>query len=244
MRHNLLPPFVLQQVGMVVNDTPKIHVAEPTIDDHSIMFPETRFRIPLSLYGVFSYFSTSKPTVTMMQESEEVYLLTPANFNPHDDAYAANEESMMDWEGNMIEKQHRTQIILSEIEEDDNMKVSSVVSSIESRTIDFVLDNSDVSEEKVLPKYNPIPRAADKILSVLASVLPIYDDATLYERLSARSEVGKFKASIGSTDAPSTEYLVEDDDTIATDPSTDASDDDESDDDDDEHAWLLDKIYT
>jgi hypothetical protein len=87
-------------------------------------------------------------------------------------------------------------------------------------------------------------RTADEISSVLASVSPIFDDATLYERLSARSEVGKFKASIGSTDAPSTEYLVEDDDTVATDPSTDVSDDDESDDDDDEHARLLDEIYT
>ncbi len=243
MRHNLLPPFILRQVGMVLNDTPKIHVAEPTVEDHSIMFPETGFRIPLLLYGVFSYFSTSKPTVTMMQDSEEVYLLTPTNFNPHDDAYAANEESMLDWEGNMIERQHRTQIILSEIEEDENMRVSSVISSIESRTIDSVLDDSDVSEEKVLPTYQPIPRAADEISSVLASVSPIYDDATLYERLSARSDVGKFKASIGSTDAPNTVYLVEDDDTVATDPSTDASGDDNSDDDDYEHARLLDEIY-
>ena len=37
-------------------------------------------------------------------ENDEVYLLTPTRFNPHDDAYAANEESMLDWEGNMIEK--------------------------------------------------------------------------------------------------------------------------------------------
>jgi hypothetical protein len=244
MRNNLLPPFVLRQVGMVVNDTPKIHVAEPTIDDHSIMFPETGFRIPLSLYGVFSYFSTSKPTITMMQESEEVYLLTPTNFNPHDDAYATNEESMMDWEGNMIEKQHRTQIILSEIEEDDSMRVSSVISSIESRTIDRVLDYNDVSEEEVVPTYKHIPRAADEISSVLASVSPIFDDTTLYERLSARSEVGKFKVSIGSTDAPNTEYLVEDDDSVDTDPSTDASTDDDLDDNDDEHARLLDMIYT
>jgi hypothetical protein len=244
MKHNLLPPFVLRQVGMVVNDTPKIHVAEPTIDDHSLMLPETGFRIPLSLYGVFSYFATTKPTVMMMQESEEVYMLTPTNFNPHDDAYAANEESMMDWEGNMIEKQHRTQIILSDIEEDESMRVSSVISSIESRTIDQVLDNSDVSEEKLLPSYKPIPRAADEISSVLASISPIFDDVSLYEHMSARSEVGKFKASIGSTDATSSEYLVEDDDTVVTDPSTDASDNDESDNDDDEHARLLDEIYT
>ena len=98
-------------------------------------------------------------------------------------------------------------------------------------------------EEKVAPRYQPIPRAADEISSILASVSPILNDATLYKRLSARSEIGKFQASIGSTDAPSTEYLVEDYDTDATDPSTDDSDHDESDDDDDEHARLLDEIY-
>jgi hypothetical protein len=47
MKHNLLPPFILRQAGMVVNEVPKIHVNEPTIEDHSISFPETGFRIPL-----------------------------------------------------------------------------------------------------------------------------------------------------------------------------------------------------
>jgi hypothetical protein len=87
------------------------------------------------LWGVFTYFPTSKPTTLMMQESDEVYLLTPPHFNPHDDAYAANEENMMDWEGNIVEKAHRTQILLSGIEEDEDMMISAAISSIESRTI-------------------------------------------------------------------------------------------------------------
>jgi hypothetical protein len=244
MKHNLLPPFILRQAGTVLRETPKIHVDEPTVADHSITFPETGFRIPMSLWGVFSYFSTSKPTVTTMTESDEVYLLTPPDFNPHDDAYASNEENMMDWEGNMVEKQHRTQILLSEIDDDLDMKVSAVISSIESRTIDHVLDNFDVSEEPVAPCYQSVPRAADEISSILAEVSPLLDDTVMYERLEARSELGKFKASIGSTDAPSNAFLVSDDDTIATDPSTNDSDYDESDlDHDESDTLLLDKIY-
>jgi hypothetical protein len=244
MKHNLLPPFILWQAGTVLRETPKIHVDEPTVADHSITFPETGFRIPMSLWGVFSYFSTSKPTVTTMTESDEVYLLTPPDFNPHDDAYASNEENMMDWEGNMVEKQHRTQILLSEIDDDVDMKVSAVISSIESRTIDHVLDNFDVSEEPVAPCYQSVPRAADEISSILAEVSPLLDDTVMYERLEARSELGKFKASIGSTDAPSNAFLVSDDDTIATDPSTNDSDYDESDlDHDESDTLLLDKIY-
>jgi hypothetical protein len=48
-----------------------------------------------------------------MQESDEIYMLTTDQFNPHDDLYAANEDSMLDWEGNMVEKKHRTQVLLS-----------------------------------------------------------------------------------------------------------------------------------
>jgi hypothetical protein len=90
MKNNLLPPFILRQAGIKLNDTPKIQVDAPTVEEHSIMFPETGFRIPLSLWGTFSYFPTCKPTATTMQESNEIYMLTTDQFNPHDDLYAAN----------------------------------------------------------------------------------------------------------------------------------------------------------
>jgi hypothetical protein len=44
-------------------------------------------------------------------------------------------------------------------------------------------------------------------------VSPILEDQTLYGRLAARADLGRFKASIGSTDALGGEYLVE---TVAT----------------------------
>ena len=43
MKHNLLPPFILRQAGIVVNKVPKIHVNEPTIEAHLITFSETVF---------------------------------------------------------------------------------------------------------------------------------------------------------------------------------------------------------
>jgi hypothetical protein len=258
MKHNLLLPFIMRQAGITVDDTPKIHVDEPTTADHSITFPETGFRIPMSLWGIFSYFPTfpetgfripmslwgifsyfptSKPTATTMQESEEVYLLTPCSqFNPHDDAFAANEESTLDWEGNIVERKHRTQVLLGEIQEDESLTVSAAVSSVETRTIDLVLEAANASEERAGRSYQHIPRDADQISSILAEVSPLLDDVALYERLAARSDIGKFKASIGSTDAPSKEYLVEDDDTTATDPSTDESDYGSSEDDDNEDS--------
>jgi hypothetical protein len=67
IRNNLLPPFVLREAGVKVQDTPKIQVTEPTMEDHSISFPETGFQIPLLLWGMFYYFSTSKPTAELMK---------------------------------------------------------------------------------------------------------------------------------------------------------------------------------
>ena len=101
MTNNLLPPFILRENGIQVSDVPKIHVSNPTTNDHAILFPETGFKIPLSLWGVFSYFPTSKPTTDEMNGNDEIYMLTPARWNPHCDSYARNEESMLDWSGNM-----------------------------------------------------------------------------------------------------------------------------------------------
>ena len=64
-------------------------------------------------------------------------MLTPdGNWDPHSDAYAQNEENMLDWEGNMIEKKYHVQILLSEIEEDSAMVSSAIISAAETKFID------------------------------------------------------------------------------------------------------------
>ena len=61
VRHNFVPPFMIREEGIQVNDTPKIQVNDPTTSDHSIYFPETDFRIPVVIVGrvlVFSVIET------------------------------------------------------------------------------------------------------------------------------------------------------------------------------------------
>ena len=91
MTHNLLPAFMLREAGIQINDVPKIHVTSPSEEHHAIIFQETNS----------TYFPTSKPTTQELEEPEDVYVLTPTTWNPHSDAYVINEESMLDWEGNM-----------------------------------------------------------------------------------------------------------------------------------------------
>ena len=110
MSNNLIAPFIMREAGIDVSDIAKIHVKEPNVENHSIHFPETGFRIPLSLTGTFSYFHTSKPSLDFLLHNDEVYVLTPPNFDPHNEVYAKNEADMLDWEGNMIQPQHRRQL--------------------------------------------------------------------------------------------------------------------------------------
>ena len=66
-----------------------------------------------------------------------------------------------------------------------------------------------------------VPRVADQVSSILGDISPNINDTTLSNRMKERADLGKFQASIGSTDVTSSDYLVEDDDTQATEPSTD-----------------------
>jgi hypothetical protein len=99
--HKLLPPFMMREAGVIVKDNAKIQLGDPSEEDYAITFPETGFRIPLSLWGVFSYFPTTKPTKDDLFEPDEVYLLTPTRWNPYTDVYAKNEDAMMDDVGNV-----------------------------------------------------------------------------------------------------------------------------------------------
>ena len=76
MSNNLIHPFMIKEAGIVINDTPKIQVNDLSVEDHSIYSPEEKFRIPLSLWGVFSYFPTSKSNVETLIACDEVFLLT------------------------------------------------------------------------------------------------------------------------------------------------------------------------
>ena len=169
MDNNLIPPFMLREMGVAVNDVPKIHKEDPTVDDHAITFVEMGFRIPLSLWGIFSYFPTSKPTHDDLLNPNEVYILSPATWNPHSDAYSTNEESMLDWEGNMQPKgdcQHR--IVLDDVEDDMNMVASLSITPLEQEAIDIHLIEDDERFDKMGISF--IPRPGNHISSTLGSI--------------------------------------------------------------------------
>jgi len=129
MDHNLVPPFILREAGVLINDVPRIHVQEPTENDHAIVFPDEILRIPLQLHGIFSYFHTRMPTTQEIYECAKI-IITPdsTDWDPHNESYALNEESMLDWHGNMMESRYRKRYIIERPLQDADIAVVSIAS--------------------------------------------------------------------------------------------------------------------
>ena len=212
MTHNLIPPFIMREAGIQVNDVPKIHVDDPTVEDHSIYFKDFDLRIPLSLWGIFSYFSSRKPVDADVDNTETIFI-TPdgPSWNPHSDIYARNEENMLDWRGDMVEKQHRRRVLFDEdedameiatacIESTDALIRQSELSREENWCINTVYDNAVVMGSIVQDPINSlIPAPCDEVYPVLANISSTLNPSSLASDIVERLAVSMFGMSIGST---------------------------------------------
>lgn len=239
MNNNLIPPFMMREAGIQVKDVPKIQTLDPTEDDHAIVFRETGFRIPLSLWGVFSYFPSTKPTRNSLTSGHDVYMLTPINWNPHSDAYAFNEEAMLDWEGNMKDpKSREVRLVLDDEEMDSEMIASFHVSAAEASRIDSNFQDSDDDDANEQDPMR-IPSLADEVKRHLVNVSSVLDDETLYKAMKNRADLGSFQMKVGSTMAGYGKYL-DDEATACTEDETDDSSSDDNGSEEDMEATLED----
>ena len=197
MKNHLIPPFILREAGIVVNDTPKMQIVDPDVRDHSLYFKDGGIRIPLTLNGIFSCFDTTKPTSQIMNDCRDVYILTPCKWNPHDTAYQNNEEQMLNYKGEMTDPKHCQRIILSDIPDSADIADASFIGSVETSAITSLLNKE--TEEPNTQMFDVVPSEANEIASVLAGINPILDDRILHNRLSDRANLRKYQMAVGST---------------------------------------------
>ena len=209
MNNHLIPPFILREAGIEVNDVPKIQVEDPDVKDHSLHFSAGDVRIPLSLHGVFSYFPTSKPSAKMLEECEDIYLLTPTSWDPHDPNYAHNEAQMLDWQGELRAPALRQKLVLSDIEEDAAIAAACFIGKVETLAISSILDRHAPDNGEMDYSYAAVPPSANEVAAVLSHISPTLDDITLCKRLITRHSLGQFQMSVGSTCANSDPYLFD-----------------------------------
>ena len=63
MESNLLPYFIVIEAVIKVNDTPEIHVDDPSVEVHAIYIQEDGLLIPLQILG---YFHSSIPKLQLI----------------------------------------------------------------------------------------------------------------------------------------------------------------------------------
>ena len=212
MSNNLIPPFIMRENRIIVNECAKIHCEDPTREDHAIIFKGYDLRIPLQLHGIFSYFVTRKPDVESFVDAHEplncateIYTHTPTRWNPHTDAYALNEESIIDWEGNIKDRNHcDVKIVLDKI--GDEYQNQYKISSMEAQHVDEIL--------KVRSQHNNNNVFKSSKLSIILSVLCPH---LLTSMIEAQTNLGSDVINIGAMNCYDGNYLDNGDDAIKED---------------------------
>ena len=135
----------------------------------------------------------------------EIYTLTPTNWNPHTDVYALNEESIVDWEGNIRERNHcDVKIVLDEI--GDEYQSQYEISAMEALHVDKVLLSRS--------QYNNNNAFKTSELSIISSALCPY---WLTLMIEARTNLGSDAINISATNCYNGDYLDNGDDAIEED---------------------------
>ena len=203
MDNNLIPPFIMREAGIEVNEVPKIHAIEPSIEHHSIYFRQDNLRIPLALWGIFSYFPTRKPTEDDMSDNLNLLMLTPdgPDWNPHSDVYARNEEQFLDWKGDLIQPQYRQRVLIDDTDTDaflsDLSGSSTDLTTSENLAIDHCCEQALVMSTTALCLNDHLetPAATSVQAGAINSTL---DLTTFASNLVERGAYSKFGMSIGS----------------------------------------------
>ena len=112
----LINPFIMWIAGLHVNGCPKFLTPLPTESNHSIYFLDEDLRIPLTLEGIISYIPCQSPLPDEILDSDSFLPLTPRSntWDPHVSTYSSQEESMMNYQGE-VKNPPRRQFIVSKI---------------------------------------------------------------------------------------------------------------------------------
>ena len=108
MAHNLIPPFIMREAGIEVNDVPRIHCDTVTNSSHAIICrgENANVRIPLRLRGAFSYFPTRKLTDEEIDGCDNItaICLTPDTkvWDPNCETWGEEEDKFVDPKGELV----------------------------------------------------------------------------------------------------------------------------------------------
>lgn len=187
MENNLIPPFIMREGGLTVNDTAKIHCIEPTVRDHCIIFPSSDLNIPLQLHGIFSYFHSRQPQVKELYDCDKLFITPDASdWNPHCTSFERNERAMLTYDGEMADDNRRTNIPMGTVSDADQVfEMSAVTADSWESHVDECMINGHIALTSACSEPDSLGHG---------------EDSSFAEALSLRAEISKMSGSIGSCD--------------------------------------------
>ena len=180
MQNNLIPPFIMREGGLIVNDIPKMHCQDPCIHDHCISFKDIDLKIPMQLNGIFSYFLSRKPLPSELYDKDKVFITPDASeWNPHCPSYSHNESILTNYEGDIANPRP------SPMDKDLTFNPDEIfeLASVNQTDYDTAVDSAIISSFKADPQD---PSRYDT-------------DAGFASCLNFKVEQTKFSATIGGT---------------------------------------------
>ena len=192
MQHNLIPPFLLREHGIIVNECAKIHSISPTVADHSIFFPQEELQKPLKLNGIFSFFNHRIPHLEEIDHLK-VLFLTPdsAQWDPNSSHFAEDEDAFLDDIGQMIFRpKKKTRFLIENEDEVDNTSIYTVT-----------------ADPVTLPSYDQIDLAINaNIASIEMAQMTYIEPSSSGAMNDGKSFADSLSATIGSVLANNTDH--------------------------------------
>ena len=131
MQNNLILSFIMREVGLIVNEIPKMHCEYPCIEGRCISFKGIDLRKPLQLNGILSYFNSRKPLPSELYEKDKVFITPEANdWNPRRQSYSHNESIMTNYEGRIANPRPSTMDKELTFNPDETFELASVKQQI------------------------------------------------------------------------------------------------------------------
>ena len=213
MDYNLIPPFIMRESGLKVEEQAEIHVKEQVKMNHSIYSSDINLRIALQLEGIFLVFKTRNLNDEEIAEpgGYDILYLTPDadSWDPNCEAWAEQEYEMLEIDGEILLRTQRTPVQI--LEENDYFVVSGINAiriSAENyeKCIDGIISSAYVSTPgpgEMDDNFNiqDWQLGTDIVRAGMASTDARLDGKLLDAALSDRMEISKFAMAIGSTTA-------------------------------------------
>jgi hypothetical protein len=206
MSHNLLPPFLIREASLFLDETPKFQSTDLSLDNHTIYDEETGMRIHLQLNGTLSYFPTRPLTLAEQENWDElpIVYLTPDSdrWDPQATHYGDAESSMLDNSGQLVDCDWTNLTIFGTADISGMQSEAYTWDLFDGKVDAIALDNEDwYLVGAPLDDDDEIRLTQDRIRAELANLSIVFEPALFSAAISNQAIISHISMSLGSTTA-------------------------------------------